>query len=528
MARCHGAPCAVPLAAVVSARSPPFCRAPQRPQPAHDREQTALTNQIVDLGGNRGSRDRDAAGGKADDRPKSELTLAREKMAELRTQKDTVHTERRELFDRRDRLSKARERMFEDVKKLRDQMRYRSVEQVDVEISRLEMEQQTTSMSLVEEKALLKEIDALKASRRAVGAYADSSAELDKSTAELKELRKEIGVKTEKLNKLKADLAAVKEAFDAARGAGSEAREELKGLYRERQTLRKQKTALVGKIRAVRNEFYSKNDVFYNYLREFKKRKADYFAKQDELRAAEIQARKAEAKAAAAMAPVQKKMQTCDQLITYLNRLSPATEEEKAEAAAVVGGVLETREVVADDSMVVLTRTEEDFMVMGGGVARGKKGRRKKKGNKRAKKMKARREAAGLAHGFDTLDSFAKLAIEPPTEKEAIPATIEALAAKKTELKAKLTELEEKLVELQAVVERERVAAEAKVAEAMAAAAAEREAAAAAAAADAEAGDGDEAAEEGDGDAAAAAADEAAAEEAPADAAADGDAAAEE
>jgi len=57
------------------------------------------------------------------------------------------------------------ERLFEDKKRTKDTLKFTTMEEIELESKRLKQRQETTSMSLMEEKRLIKEMDVLSASK---------------------------------------------------------------------------------------------------------------------------------------------------------------------------------------------------------------------------------------------------------------------------------------------------------------------------------------------------------------------------
>ena len=78
--------------------------------------------------------------------------------------------ERQEIADKRNAAKASIDKKKEAARSQRAELKYSNVDEIEKKIAELENRQQMTSMTLAAEKQLLKEIDALKQSKKAVAA----------------------------------------------------------------------------------------------------------------------------------------------------------------------------------------------------------------------------------------------------------------------------------------------------------------------------------------------------------------------
>merc|ERR1712125_314112 len=91
----------------------------------------------------------------------SPVSKERDALARLRSQKGALITEKKAIRNQS-------ERLFEGQKAAKQSVKFTNIVDIDDEIKKLQKRQETTSMSLTEEKRLIKEMDALQASKKLV------------------------------------------------------------------------------------------------------------------------------------------------------------------------------------------------------------------------------------------------------------------------------------------------------------------------------------------------------------------------
>merc|ERR1740139_2002396 len=95
----------------------------------------------------------------------TEIGKAKEAMAVFRQQKGKLIDEKRAIRAELDVLKSAGDKLVKDKKDAKSSVRFNSVEEIDSEIKKLHKKQETTSMSLTDEKKLIQEINTLMSSK---------------------------------------------------------------------------------------------------------------------------------------------------------------------------------------------------------------------------------------------------------------------------------------------------------------------------------------------------------------------------
>jgi len=130
--------------------------------------------------------------------------------------------------------------MGNDKKQARANVRFGDAESIDKEIAKLKQRQETTSMSLTEEKKLLKEIDALQTSKQVLDDLKDKDKGIDDIKAQRKTLGAEISAKDKEIDAKQVEIDAKQKIVDEMKDTETEAKKNLSSLKEQRETIRKE------------------------------------------------------------------------------------------------------------------------------------------------------------------------------------------------------------------------------------------------------------------------------------------------
>merc|ERR1712147_592070 len=135
-------------------------------------------------------------------------------------------------------------------------------EDIEKKIASLEKRQATTSMSLKDEKVLLKEIDQLKQSKKLVSHLAANNDSISSERKSSQSISEHLSAKNAELDVLKKKIEEQKQILDSLNEANSERRAVLPALFKDKDALRKEKQAKVETIKALRAEFRTLENEF--------------------------------------------------------------------------------------------------------------------------------------------------------------------------------------------------------------------------------------------------------------------------
>ncbi|RYO15138.1 hypothetical protein AA0111_g11756 [Alternaria arborescens] len=326
---------------------------------------------------------------------------------------------RNAIFEKIKKLDEQLKQQLNELKTAKGKSNYKSAEDVDQEIARLQKQVDTGMMKLVDEKKALAEISALNKAKKNFSGFDSQQKKIDDIKAQIAEQKKllddpENKALSDKYTKLQTELDGLKAEQDEA--------------FKNLRSLREE----TDKARAVQQEKYQARkelkDNYFQQLRAFK----DYEfqarkIRNEKRRLEQIQYVASKRKETAAKrleeasAPAYgDEIIACEGLIRHFD---PSALPPKETTAASKFAASAQRTV--DDSGLKGTRiskkdTEEESYFAGTG---GKKGKKGKKGGAAA--------APGKFNlNIGIIEELAKVGVDPPSNQEEVPATVEKLQAK--------------------------------------------------------------------------------------------------
>ncbi|CAN9392112.1 unnamed protein product [Alternaria alternata] len=303
---------------------------------------------------------------------------------------------RNAIFEKIKKLDEQLKQQLNELKTAKGKSNYKSAEDVDQEIARLQKQVDTGMMKLVDEKKALAEISALNKAKKNFSGFDSQQKKIDDIKAQIAEQKKLLD---DPENKALSDKS-LREETDKARAVQQEkyqARKELKDNYF--QQLRAFKDYEF-QARKIRNEKRRLEQIQY------------VASKRKETAAKRLEEASAPAYGDEIIA--------CEGLIRHFD---PSALPPKETTAASKFAASAQRTV--DDSGLKGTRiskkdTEEESYFAGTG---GKKGKKGKKGGAAA--------APGKFNlNIGIIEELAKVGVDPPSNQEEVPATVEKLQAK--------------------------------------------------------------------------------------------------
>ncbi|KAG6624027.1 lipoprotein, type 6 [Phytophthora cinnamomi] len=346
-----------------------------------------------------------------------QIQEAKAAFAALRAEKDNLIQQRNQITARLRQTRDEKDSTLKHQRSARASLKFGSEAEFDAAIAALKLKQETSSMSLNEEKRVIKEIEQLQAQRLQVAAFSGDQGVVDRQNESIKETRALQSKKNEEIDALQEKLNAQKQALDELYRLNEEEnkKDKFPALAKERKDIKEQLDDKFTAIKALRKDFKEANDKYYNNIRLVRKKKELERQKEEEARKAEYEAKLADyEKEMAKIHPYQDEMDLCDALVSFLEKTYAKElkeEDDKAEAAAAP---------VELDGMKPLQRKEEDFMMLGGGK-KSKKGRAGKKSKKPAK----------LVLPLAQMEAFSTIGLLPPSAVSAVSESLAAVKAKK-------------------------------------------------------------------------------------------------
>ncbi|KAG2781037.1 hypothetical protein JG687_00011804 [Phytophthora cactorum] len=349
-----------------------------------------------------------------------QIQEAKAKFAALRAEKDNLIQQRNQITARLRQTRDEKDSTIKQQRSMRANLKYGSVAEFEAAIAELKHKQETSSMSLNEEKRVIKEIEQLQAQKQQVSGFSDDQGTVEKQNESIKETRALQAKKNEEIDAVQEKLNEQKQALDELYRLNEEEnkKDQFPALAKERKEIKEQLDEKFTAIKALRKEFKEANDKYYNNIRLVRKKKELERQKEEEARKAEYEAKLADyEQEMAKIHPYQDEMDLCDAVVsflekTYAKELNEGQDEKAAETTAAP---------LVLDGMKPLQRKEEDFMMLGGGSKKGKKGRNGKKSKKASK----------LVLPLAQMEAFSTIGLLPPASAAVVSESLAAVKAKK-------------------------------------------------------------------------------------------------
>ncbi|KAK4129987.1 hypothetical protein BT67DRAFT_452735 [Trichocladium antarcticum] len=345
----------------------------------------------------------------------------------------------------------ARSAKMDQVKRLDEQMRsriaeqktarakvpFKSVEEVDQKIDRLDRDVNTGTMKLVDEKKALAEISSLRKLRKNFSQFDDSQKAIDHLKAKIKDIKDsmedpEAKALSERYNKIQAELDAIKAQQD-------EAYNNLSSLRKERSQLHARQEETYQALRKFRDEYHAQRKAFVEWDKEQKQKRREREQAERERHNKERKMERAQKMLAEAgdLAYLEE-MRRANSLVHFFDPTHPVA--EKAPLLADKGLAAAAQRTVDDSAPkgVKLMRKEDRDDEYLPAVKKGKKG--KKSHAAPADGAAAPAGPASSSSKFScppsVIEDCAFVGVEPPMSAAEVPAALEKIKAKLDHWKA--------------------------------------------------------------------------------------------
>ncbi|KAI0387637.1 hypothetical protein F5Y04DRAFT_286720 [Hypomontagnella monticulosa] len=346
---------------------------------------------------------------------------------EIRNKQGAGKNARGTKLDQIKRLDEQLRSRIAEQKNARGKVNFKSVEDVDREIARLEGEVNSGLMKLVDEKKALTEISNLRKQRKNFAQFDTSQKGIDELKAKIKEIKDsmddpEARALSEQYTKIQAELDSIKAEQD-------EAFKNLNTLRDERSKLQAEQQEKFQAVRKIKDEYYGAKKAFAEYEREARnKARERQRAERDRIEKERKKERAQKMLQEASDPAYLEEIRRANSLLHFFDPSSTST--EKAPLLADSGLSAQASRKVDGSGLkgTPLVRKEDrddDYLPA---VKKGKKG---KKGGA---------AAPAAEKGFNcppsVIDDCGFLGIDPPMAPSDIPAAIEKVKAKLEHWKA--------------------------------------------------------------------------------------------
>lgn len=357
----------------------------------------------------------------------------RSELQSIKQQQSTFKTSRGSIQERISALDAQLKSRMGEQKTARSRVAYKSVEEVDREIQRLEKQVDAGTMKLVDEKKALAEISSLRKQRKGFSGFEEAEKSIQDVKAQITELRKtmdnpEVKALSQKYDEINAELQNIKAEQDKAYDSLNSLRDERSKIHSEQQEK-------FSAMRDIKDKFYKARQAYkeheqeqYRQRQEKQKAERDQYQKQ---KRKDIAAKKLEEANEPAFMD---EILTAEGLIRYFE---PSTSTETKSLRGPSGFAAEAQRSVESSEFkgtkVTKKQDREDDYFMGGGGKKGKKGR---KGADTGSPAPSTPTGGKFNLSIGVIEELAKINVEPPMNQAGVSEVVEKLKKKRDQWKA--------------------------------------------------------------------------------------------
>lgn len=384
----------------------------------HDKQLQALTDSIDALKADRQKVQEKIDAAMTDPTAKSSQNDNRAKLNAFKQQKFALIEEKKAMRNEMDQARATTDKLIKDKKDVRSNVKFSTIEEIEKEIKKLKVTQETTTMKLSDEKKLIKEMDGLQASKKFVAEIKSKDTAMDDVKEKRKTIQQNIGAKDKEIDAVSKDMDEIGAILKEHSEKDNKKRDAIQGLFQERDVFKVSMNSLIKEKDAARNTFREANNAWYNYQRAVRVQKNMQWEAEkkshDEERAAAKAAFDAEE---AKKIPYEEEQTLCDYLADYLERTYLGV----------------TKEVVKEE--VAVAEIKDDpfagFMAVNKKDVQAEEFFGKGKGKKKRVRAAKPATAGPFTLSVDSFEQFGLLQLTPPVSVNQVEGSVKELRAKK-------------------------------------------------------------------------------------------------
>jgi len=361
---------------------------------------------------------KDSPAGRRQQELKTELKSIREQQSGFKTSRGGIQ-------DKIAGLDARLKSQSAEQKAKRSQVSWKSTDEIDREIQRLEKVAESSSATLVDQKKALAEISSLRKQKKAFAGFDEAQRSIDKVKGEIAELRKtmdnaEAKALSQKYDEADKELKAIKAEQDEAYRGINALRDERSKAYNEQQEK-------YSGLKEIRDAHYKAKQAYREYDQEQYRQRQEKQRAEREAYNKEKRKKIAEKKLEEASEPAfMDEILTAEGLIRYFDPSSP---EAIKSLRGPSGFAAEPQRSVDNNSdfkgmKVSKKEDREETYFMGTG---GKKGKKGKKGSATGSPVPGTPTEGKFNLSIGIIEELGKVNIEPPMSQSGVPAVVEKL-----------------------------------------------------------------------------------------------------
>ncbi|KAG9675334.1 hypothetical protein KCU99_g2497, partial [Aureobasidium melanogenum] len=368
---------------------------------------------------------------KLDSRPNNKESPEAKRQQELRARLNEIReaqksgkSSRAQQLGQIQRLDEQLKSRMNEQKTARSRVAFRSVDEIQNEINRLQAQVETGTMKIVDEKKNLAEITALNKQKKGFAGFEQAQKQIDDIKAQIAEIKKSMDDPASKA--LSDEYTKITTELDEIKAKQDEVFKNLNQLRDERTRANEAQQVAYTNLKDIKDKYWQAKRAYAEYEKEaYRVRRERQKAERDAYEAGKRK-QVAEAKLEEASAPAYgDEIQTAQSLIRYFD---PSSQEAKAAAGPGKFAAQASRTVEATGIKgTALPRkgeADEDYMAGNG----GKKGKKNRKNQNASPAPEAAATKFNLS--FGVIEQLAKIDVQPPSSQAAVAGVVEQIKAK--------------------------------------------------------------------------------------------------
>lgn len=329
------------------------------------------------------------------------------------------------MLDKVKRLDENLKSRQAEQKAARSRVSFKSADDVQKEIDRLQKQVDTGTMKIVDEKKALADISQLNRQKRGFAAFDEADKGIEDVKAQIAELKKSMNDPESKA--LSDRYTEITAELDQIKASQDDAYKNLNSLRDDRTKAHEQQQEKYAAVKEIKDRYYKSKRAAADYEREARRIREEKRRAENDAYHRGRRQEAAKSKLEEASAPAyQDEIRTTQNLIAYLD---PASAQKQEVTGPGKFAATATRTV--DDSSIKGTRLvkkDDDNYFIGGGGKKNKKGRGQQNGTAPAP---APAPSAGKFNlDIGTIDSLGRIGVDPPMSQNDVPAVVEKLKEK--------------------------------------------------------------------------------------------------
>ncbi|EEQ27498.1 multicopy suppressor of BFA (Brefeldin A) [Microsporum canis] len=357
----------------------------------------------------------------------------RSQLAAIRQQQQGFKASRTALQEKINALDTNIKARFAEQKNQRDRLAFKSVEDIDREIQRLEKEVDSGTMRLVDEKKNLTEISNLRKQRKNFSSMDDGKKNIDEMKAQLSALKK--GLDNPEAKALSEQYTALQKELDDIKSEQDSVFKNIKSLREERTKIHNEQQKAWNNVKEIKDNYHKARRSHREYEQEAYRIRQERQKAEREIYERERKKKIADKKLEEASLPAfTDELLTAEGLIRHFDPtfdlasigLGKTQLPSSVAYRAQVGRTVDNTDI---KGVKVIKKDDRDDNYFMGGTG-GKKGKKGKKGLASNNSAAAQPEATKFNLSFGVLEDLARVKVDPPMNQSDVPALIEKLVEK--------------------------------------------------------------------------------------------------